>query len=85
MQNIIFTRHAHAKFSLLTKHGFEITRNQVEETVSNPDRVFPQRGDRFIAQKVITDRHVLRVVFREEGDTRVIITFYPGRRDRYES
>jgi hypothetical protein len=38
-----------------------------------------------IAQRAITDRHVLRVVYREEGDSRVVITFYPGRRMRYET
>jgi len=26
----------------------------------------------------------LRVVYREEGDMRVVITLYPGRRQRYE-
>ena len=32
-----------------------------------------------------TELHVLRVVYRMEGDTPVVITFYPGRRERYES
>jgi len=37
-----------------------------------------------IAQKVIDDEHVLRVVYEIEGDEIVIVTFYPGRRKRYE-
>jgi len=38
-----------------------------------------------IAQKGITARHALRVVYRQEGDKQVVITFYPGRRERYEA
>jgi hypothetical protein len=45
----------------------------------------PQTKGRMIAQKRITERHVLRVVYRQEGENQVVITFYPGRRERYES
>ena len=38
-----------------------------------------------IAQKRITERHVLRVIYRQEGENQVVITFYPGRRERYEA
>jgi hypothetical protein len=76
MSDVEYTRHAREKF--------EIAPAQVEETVLNPERVMPQPGGRFIAQKGITARHVLRVVYRLEGETRVVITFYPGRRERYE-
>ena len=38
-----------------------------------------------IAQRRITDRHVLGVVYRQEVKDRVVITFYPGRRGRYET
>ena len=85
MDDIGYTRHAREKFEVLKRHGFEVTSDQVEETVLNPERVISQPGDRFIAQKGISERHVLRVVYREEGETRVVITFYPGRRERYEA
>jgi len=62
-----------------------VTPGQVADTVLNPEKVIAQPGGRFIAQKRITERHVLRVVYREEGETRVVITFYPGRRERYEA
>ena len=52
--------------------------------MSNPDKVISQPNGRFIAQKRITEQHVLRIVYREEGEKRVVITFYPGRRERYE-
>jgi hypothetical protein len=55
----------------------------VERAVADPDKLIPQVGN-LIAQARISDTHVLRVVYREEGDERVVITFYPGRRSRYE-
>ena len=85
MNQIDYTSHAKTKFNLLAKYGFEVTPAQVRETVLNPDKVISQPGGRFIAQKTITVRHVLRVVFREEGEKRVVITFYPGRKERYET
>jgi len=47
--------------------------------------IMPQAGSRYIAQKRITEDHVLRVVYRQEGEDLVVITFYPGRRERYEN
>lgn len=85
MPGIIYTRHATEKFEVLKRHGFEVTREQVEETLAAPDLVIPQAKGRMIAQRRITDRHVLRVVYRQKGKDRVVITFYPGRRERYET
>ncbi|MBI4277526.1 MAG: DUF4258 domain-containing protein [Armatimonadetes bacterium] len=86
MAGIRYTRHAHNKFEILRRLGFQVTPEQVEDTVLAPERVTadPRGRGRFIAQKRIAERHVLRVVYREEGETRVVITFYPGRRERYE-
>ncbi|MBI4142903.1 hypothetical protein HY480_03455 [Candidatus Uhrbacteria bacterium] len=36
-----------------------------------------------IAQTTLDAMHVLRVVYRTRGDTRIIITFYPGRIQQY--
>ena len=83
-QGFLYTpRQAH-KFELLKRLGFEVTPEQVWDTLLRPDKVIPQSGGRFIAQKGITERHILRVVYREEKQTRVVITFYPGRKERYE-
>lgn len=86
MRSIKYTRHALTKFDVLKRYGFEITLGQVEGTVSSPDVVLEEGGGvgRLIAQKRLTQRHVLRVVYRHEGDALVVITFYPGRRDRCE-
>jgi hypothetical protein len=79
-----YTRHALEKFELLAQHGFPITRQQVEGTVLHPERVESQSADRYMAQTAITPRHLLRVIYRIEGSDQVVITFYPGRRQRYE-
>lgn len=82
---IEYTRHARDKFEILERHDFEVTPDQVEETVLNPDRVIPQLRGKFIAQRGITARHVLRVVYQVVGETCVVITFYPGLKERYEN
>lgn len=81
---IRFTRHAREKFAVLARHGFVVTEAQVVEALTLPDRVDTDR-DPPVAQRGLDDTHVLRVVFRAEGDDRVVVTFYPGRRRQYES
>ena len=81
---IRFTRHAREKLLLLAKHGFAVTEDQIVNAVLHADRVEDHDTER-IAQKAMTDTHVLRVVYRTEGEQFVIITLYPGRRKRYES
>jgi hypothetical protein len=81
---IRYTRHAEYKFEVLRRHGFLVTPDQVADTLMHPDRVVLQSGGRLIAQKRLTEGYVLRVVYRMEGEDAVVITFYPGRRERYE-
>ena len=81
---IRYTRHARYKFEILEQHGFPVTEQLVADTLATPDVVVEQSGGRYIAQKRITERHVLRVIYRWEGEDQVVITFYPGRRERYE-
>lgn len=42
------------------------------------------RKPHHIAQGPLDATRVLRVVYRIEYDTMVVITFYPGKRSRYE-
>jgi hypothetical protein len=83
VQTVRFTRHAQKKFSVLAVHGFVVSEEQVRQTVLSPDRVEDYETEQ-IAQKRISDTHVLRVVYRRENDEILVITFYPGRRKRYE-
>lgn len=80
---ICFTRHANDKSGVLARHGWSISREQVENTVRNPAYLDRSRAPLRIAQSPLDETHVLRVVYREEQDTMVIITFYPGRKSQY--
>ena len=81
---IRFTSHAREKFEILARHNFLVTEAQVIDALLLPDRVEIDR-DPPIAQKSLDEKHVLRVVFREEGDDIVVVTFYPGRKRNYEN
>jgi len=78
-----FTKHAQEKFEILARHSFVVTEAQVIETLNSPDKVESDRNPP-VAQKVFDEKHVLRVVFRAEGDDKIVVTFYPGRRRQYE-
>ena len=53
-------------------------------TISRPDVIDHSRAPLKIAQRGFDKTRVLRVVYRDERDMKVVITFYPGRRDQYE-
>ena len=82
---IRFTRHAEQKFLVLARHRFRVTRDLVIQTIEEPELVDTSRLPILIAQGQLDAMHVLRVVYREEDDGQVIITFYPGRRSQYEN
>jgi len=85
--DVRYTGHARGKFELLARYGVRVSPTMVEDTIRNPDTMMPDPsgGGRTIAQRRMSDRHVLRVVFRREDNVAVVITFYPGRRSRYET
>ena len=82
---ITFTNHAKRKFKILEEHEFRVTKKQVEGVVRNPESILEGERNRFIAQKVLDNDHLLRVIFEKENKEIKIITFYPARRERYES
>jgi hypothetical protein len=81
---IRFTQHAREKFEVLARHKFVVTEAQVIETLKSPDKTESERVPP-VAQRSISETHVLRVVYRIEGNDKVVITFYPGRKSRYEN
>ena len=83
-KTIVYTAHARQKYQILKRHGCVITEEAVLKTVEEPDSVRDGRRNRFIAQRVVNTEHVLRVIYEEQGDSIVIITFYPARGERYE-
>jgi hypothetical protein len=84
VKEIIFSSHAENKFAILRRHGFHISRDAILLALEGPDKVDHGYKERKIAQKVIDENHVIRVVFEEQHDKFRVITFYPGRRVRYE-
>lgn len=84
---IVFTKHAAIdKFAMLKKHKFKIrvTKRLIREIIRNPDHEERTYGPpQFIASKTIDSRHVLRIVYRQEDDIILVITYYPAEKGRY--
>jgi hypothetical protein len=79
-----FGPHAVKKFNDLGRYNVTVTREQVEEAVSKPDYREAGKKGRMIATRGFTEHLVLRVIYRETDEAFEIVTFYPGRRSRYE-
>jgi hypothetical protein len=84
-KRVVYGEHAQAKFAILRRHGFEVSRKQVNDTVRKPEKTEEGYRGRKVAQRGISESHVLRVVYEERLQEIKVVTFYPGRRDRYES
>ena len=84
VKEIVFSGHAENKFQILREHGFEVSRDVVLSAVRKPDKIDRGHKGRQVAQMNLTETHVIRVVYEERQARIRAITFYPGRRDRYE-
>ncbi len=84
MKKIVFSEHALFKIELLRRHSIVIDRNFIENTIIYPDKTDHGYKGRLVAQKKLNNDHVLRVVYEEYTDHILVITLYPGRRERYE-
>lgn len=81
---VILSKHAKNKIKFLGEHGFSLTERQVIGAVMSPDKVSKGRRERYVCQKVINEKHVLRVIYEEREDLKWVVTVYPARRKRYE-
>lgn len=84
MKPVRFTSHAEEKFGILAAHGCVVTRAQVLEILNHPDKIVAGYKGRTIAQGSLSQDHLLNVVFVETEAEIIVVTFYPGRRARYE-
>ena len=82
--NIRFTDHAIEKFGILRQHGIDVSESFVEDIVRSPAVIHPGYGGRMVAQGPLDERRVLRVVYEATPTETVIVTFYPGKRERYD-
>ncbi len=83
--NIIFGPHAEDKFCLFEERGLHFSKEQIIDCLQEPDTIEQGHNGRWVAQKSINEKHVLRVVFENQGEERRVITFYPGRKKQYEN
>lgn len=81
---IHFTKHAIEKFAILRRYGVIIPKSAVIKTITEPEIIDHSRLPLKIAQRSFDKSHVLRVVYKEQGATKIVITFYPGRKMQYE-
>ena len=83
-KRVIFTHHAEKKLSLLVQHGFRFSKREIENIVQAPLRIRPGYMGRKVAEDIISEEHLLRVIYEELPRELKIITMYPARRKRYE-
>lgn len=62
---------------------YNVEEATVVEALANPDSEVPGYGGRHIAQKKL-DGYVLRVVYAEKPNAKVVVTVYKARRERHE-
>ncbi len=72
------------KFDYFRRQGLIIDQAQVLEAIRSPDLVMDGYGGRKVAQAGLDADRILRVVYEEFEGELTVITFYPGRRSRYE-
>ncbi len=82
---IVYTKHAAIdKFKILKKHKYKVDKNFIEKVIKDPDHEDRESDKpKIIASAAIDQTHVLRVVYKQEGDIITIITFYPAEKGRY--
>ena len=79
------TAYAKSKLVFLREHGFPVSEAAVVQTVRQPSGVSRGHGGRWVAQRPVSERHLLRVVYEDTAQEQVVVTIYPARRSRYES
>jgi hypothetical protein len=81
-KEIIFSPHAIDKLDRLKQSG--ISQQKAIEIVQKPDSVNLGYLGRKIAQSILSDDLLLRVIYEETDNSILIVTLYPAKRKRYE-
>ena len=81
---IRITDHALRKLQEERERGFDVDEDLARQILLRPFQTVPARDQRTFAQSPIDDRHLLRILFEEEGEGLVIITVYIASRQQYE-
>ena len=83
-KTIRFSQHARTKFEVLLRHGLSFNEKTIIAIINDPDSISEGYLGRKVAQGALDDRRVLRIVYEETTGGILVITFYPGKRERYE-
>ncbi|PIN95261.1 hypothetical protein COU53_00170 [Candidatus Pacearchaeota archaeon CG10_big_fil_rev_8_21_14_0_10_30_48] len=75
----IFIYTEHSKESLFER---KISKEFVENTIINPDKIFESIKGRKIAQKEFNNK-LLRVIYKETDKIYIVITVYYSKLERY--
>ncbi len=81
-KKVVFTLHAEDKLKRLMKIG--VTKEKVLKIIENPVKVVNGYYGRKIAQGLLSEDLILRIVYEESEGKIVVVTIYPGERRRYE-
>ena len=81
-KKVEFTLHAEDKLKRLTKIG--VTKEKSLEIIETPEKVVNGYYGRKIAQGLLSEDLILRVVYEESEEEIMVITVYPSERRRYE-
>lgn len=63
MKKIIFSKHAIDKLEILKNHNIFLDKKFIINTINDPDLIESGYKKRMIAQKLLDENHVLRVVY----------------------
>ena len=80
--NIIYTKHAQKKFSDLRLFGIFLTKPKIQSTIKMPKYKSSDNGNLIVSASLDKD-HNLRVVYYQERDVIIVITFYIYKKGRY--
>jgi hypothetical protein len=79
---IEFSPHAKEKLKRLVSVG--VTADKAIDTIMQPESLTLGYFGRKIAQSILTNELLLRVVYEETDNSILVITLYPAKRQRYE-
>lgn len=83
-KKIELSNHAVLKIEVLRRHGITIDEDFINKVITSPDKIDIGYKERLVAQKELDKDHVLRVVYENKPDRILVVTMYPGRKERYE-
>lgn len=70
---IIFSNHVRRKLEELDKFGFHVDERALKDAVTEPDSISESKSGLSVAQKVIDERHLMRVIYGRTIDNDIIV------------